>query len=193
MDTYETIVGDDKRCIHHHREPMLKLSIGKPCTDSVMLDESQTKKMGNQPTKNRQTRKNELKKLVEITHFDMDEIMKLYEQFLSISSSREDDGVIDKNEFKEALGLKDSLFVDRMFSLFDGDNDGSIGKYTSATSTERNKPILCLIFDNRCCCGRPITTMRRTKIRTFDDIVWMMKRCERIHLWIVCILRKGNH
>ncbi|EFC38422.1 predicted protein [Naegleria gruberi] len=82
--------------------------------------------MGNQPGKNKQYRKNELKKLVEITHFDMDEIMKLYEQFISISSSREDDGVIDKNEFKEALGLKDSLFVDRMFSLFDGDNDGTI-------------------------------------------------------------------
>ncbi len=60
------------------------------------------------------------------TLVEMDEIQKLYDQFRGISSSRDDDGVIDKMEFQTALGLKDSLFVDRMFSLFDGDTDGNI-------------------------------------------------------------------
>eukprot|EP00689_Sawyeria_marylandensis_P001979 EC822816.1.p1 GENE.EC822816.1~~EC822816.1.p1 ORF type:complete len:200 (+),score=79.99 EC822816.1:26-601(+) len=80
--------------------------------------------MGNQP--NAKLKKSELEKLVENTHFDADEIQALYEKFKSISASREDDGVIDKKEFQQALGLKDSLFVDRMFSLFDGNKDGTI-------------------------------------------------------------------
>jgi len=70
--------------------------------------------------------KTDLKKLIDETHFSSDEISKLYEQFKSISSSQEDDGVIDKSEFQQALGLKDSLFVDRMFSLFDDNKDGNI-------------------------------------------------------------------
>ncbi|KAL0480677.1 serine/threonine-protein phosphatase 2B regulatory subunit [Acrasis kona] len=82
--------------------------------------------MGNQHGGQKALKKQELKKLVETTHFDIEEIRKLFEQFKGISSSREDDGVIDKQEFQNALGLKDSLFVDRMFSLFDEDNDGTI-------------------------------------------------------------------
>ena len=82
--------------------------------------------MGNQNSGNNKLKKQELRKLVEVTHFDIEEIQKLYEQFRSISSSRQDDGVIDKTEFQQALGLKDSLFVDRMFSLFDADTDGNI-------------------------------------------------------------------
>ncbi|KAL9642334.1 hypothetical protein ABK040_007332 [Willaertia magna] len=81
--------------------------------------------MGNQNAKNI-LKRDQLKNFAKETHFDLEEIQKLYEQFRNISSSREDDGVIDKTEFKEALGLKDSLFVDRMFSLFDEDGDGSI-------------------------------------------------------------------
>jgi len=82
--------------------------------------------MGNTHSGSNKLKKQELRKLVEVTHFDIEEIQKLYEQFRSISSSRQDDGVIDKAEFQQALGLKDSLFVDRMFSLFDADTDGTI-------------------------------------------------------------------
>lgn len=82
--------------------------------------------MGNQSSSNKKLKKQELNRLIKETHFDMDEVIKLYEQFRSISSSREDDGVIDKTEFKNSLGLKDSLFVDRMFALFDEDGDGTI-------------------------------------------------------------------
>jgi len=60
------------------------------------------------------------------TAVTLDEIKRLYNQFKSIASSRDDDGVIDREEFQQALGLKDSLFVKRMFSLFDSDDNGQI-------------------------------------------------------------------
>ena len=51
---------------------------------------------------------------------------KLYELFKVISSSGDDDGLIDKSEFQQALGLKRNLFVDRMFELFDANGDKNI-------------------------------------------------------------------
>ncbi len=36
------------------------------------------------------------------------------------------DQQIDQAEFKQALGLKDEYFADRLFSIFDTDNSGSI-------------------------------------------------------------------
>jgi len=72
---------------------------------------------------------NELKQLIETTHFKQDEIVKLYEHFKTLSkeSSKDaDDGYVDKNEFHTILGLKESLFVDRMFILFDADKDNRI-------------------------------------------------------------------
>jgi hypothetical protein len=49
----------------------------------------------------------------------------LYEHFTSISGSISKDGLIDKAEFKKALGMKESLFVDRVFTLFDKDTSGA--------------------------------------------------------------------
>lgn len=71
-------------------------------------------------------KKVEIEKLADETHFDADEIQTLYEHFRSISSSKDDDAVIDIEEFKAALGLKTSLFVERCFALFDHDRDKSI-------------------------------------------------------------------
>mmetsp|Transcript_10790 Transcript_10790/g.15802 ORF Transcript_10790/g.15802 Transcript_10790/m.15802 type:complete len:187 (+) Transcript_10790:161-721(+) len=79
--------------------------------------------MGNKQTR---VRRAELKKLNDQTHFTLAEINELFEQFKNISSSIEDDGLIDVDEFRDALGLKDSLMVRRMFKLFDGDNNGTI-------------------------------------------------------------------
>ena len=55
-----------------------------------------------------------------------EEITKLYGNYHKIGKSETDDGVIDKSEFKEALGLKSSEFVNRMFNMFDEDGNGEI-------------------------------------------------------------------
>jgi len=71
-------------------------------------------------------RTEELIKLCQSSHFDRTQVESLYELFKVISSSGDDDGLIDKAEFQRALGLKKNLFVDRMFELFDSNNDQSI-------------------------------------------------------------------
>jgi len=71
-------------------------------------------------------KRKELEELHKRTHFTIEQIQDLYRHFKSISSSVSDDGVIDKKEFQQALGLQDSLFVDRMFKLFDCNDDGGI-------------------------------------------------------------------
>uniref|UniRef100_A0A7S2V997 EF-hand domain-containing protein n=1 Tax=Fibrocapsa japonica TaxID=94617 RepID=A0A7S2V997_9STRA len=62
------------------------------------------------------------------THFTPDEAKVLWIFFKDISSRNTDDGVIDKREFQEALGLKSdqSMFLDRMFNVFDKNEDGWI-------------------------------------------------------------------
>ena len=42
------------------------------------------------------------------------------------SRRRDDDGLIDKGEFELALGLKSSLFVNRVFTIFDQNLDNNI-------------------------------------------------------------------
>eukprot|EP00735_Rhodelphis_limneticus_P004448 TRINITY_DN16032_c0_g1::TRINITY_DN16032_c0_g1_i1::g.13759::m.13759 TRINITY_DN16032_c0_g1::TRINITY_DN16032_c0_g1_i1::g.13759 ORF type:complete len:190 (+),score=29.34,sp/Q3HRP5/CNBL2_ORYSJ/45.79/5e-48,EF-hand_1/PF00036.27/2.3e+03,EF-hand_1/PF00036.27/1.7,EF-hand_1/PF00036.27/1.3e-05,EF-hand_1/PF00036.27/7.9e-07,EF-hand_1/PF00036.27/1.3e-07,EF-hand_7/PF13499.1/9.3e-06,EF-hand_7/PF13499.1/4.1e-15,EF-hand_8/PF13833.1/55,EF-hand_8/PF13833.1/2.8e-09,EF-hand_8/PF13833.1/0.0023,EF-hand_8/PF13833.1/1.6e- len=71
-------------------------------------------------------KRRELGDFVKKTHFTIDEVRDLYKHFKTISSGLTDDGLIDKAEFKKALGLKDSLFVDRMFALFDENGDSVI-------------------------------------------------------------------
>eukprot|EP00002_Diphylleia_rotans_P007663 TRINITY_DN17310_c0_g1_i1.p1 TRINITY_DN17310_c0_g1~~TRINITY_DN17310_c0_g1_i1.p1 ORF type:complete len:199 (+),score=60.60 TRINITY_DN17310_c0_g1_i1:67-663(+) len=68
----------------------------------------------------------DLRDLAQTTHFSQDEILKLYDQFKKISGSIEADNVIDKREFLQALGFKDSEVADRLFRVFDKNGDGSI-------------------------------------------------------------------
>ncbi len=56
----------------------------------------------------------------------MAKIQELHEHFISISGSVTKDGLIDRAEFTKALGMKDSLFVDRVFNLFDKNGDGTL-------------------------------------------------------------------
>eukprot|EP00736_Rhodelphis_marinus_P010772 Rmarinus@m.7424 len=71
-------------------------------------------------------KRKELKTLSDTTNFTLDEIKALYKHFQDISSAEVDDGVIDKAEFQKSLGLRDGLFVDRMFGLFDANGDQEI-------------------------------------------------------------------
>lgn len=89
-------------------------------------------------------RTDDLIKLCQDSHFDKTQVEKLYELFKVISSSGDDDGLIDKSEFQKALGLKRNLFVDRMFELFDinGDQNINFQEFVAglSTFTTRAKP-----------------------------------------------------
>ena len=65
----------------------------------------------------------------------MAKIQELHEHFTAISGSVTKDGLIDRAEFTRALGMKDSLFVDRVFNLFDKNGDGA--RLRSAPSRQR--------------------------------------------------------
>jgi len=82
--------------------------------------------MGNKASGASSLKKREIKEFMQITHFDYTEIDALYNHFKSIAASKNDDGVIDRKEFQAALGLSESLFLDRMFQLFDDKNNGKI-------------------------------------------------------------------
>jgi len=71
-------------------------------------------------------KRKQIKELMVQTHFGAEEIEALYRHFLSLASTNADDGQIDRKEFEQAIGLNESLFVDRLFSLFDENSDGFI-------------------------------------------------------------------
>lgn len=66
------------------------------------------------------------KQYVAATNFNEQEVHALAAHFETISSTNLEDSVIDRNEFKQALGFKDSLFLNRLFMIFDSDGDGQI-------------------------------------------------------------------
>ena len=67
-----------------------------------------------------------VKTLAKETNFNEPEINAIAIHFEGISSKKGGEHVIDRNQFKSALGFKDSLFLNRMFMLFDTDGDGQI-------------------------------------------------------------------
>ncbi|RLN58578.1 hypothetical protein BBJ28_00019267, partial [Nothophytophthora sp. Chile5] len=62
------------------------------------------------------------------SNFTVDEVVALHVHYDLISSAVRDDRLIDRSEFQTALGftVKESLYVDRIFQLFDSDNDNFI-------------------------------------------------------------------
>lgn len=65
---------------------------------------------------------------VSSSHFTADEVVALNVHYDLISSAKRDDGLIDRSEFQTALGftVKESLYVDRIFQLFDANGDSFI-------------------------------------------------------------------
>ncbi|KAH0795066.1 EF hand family protein [Histomonas meleagridis] len=64
--------------------------------------------------------------LVASTHFSEEEINILFEKYGYLSKLGHDDGTIDMEEFKEALGLRSVGFAQRIFAAFDRDNSATI-------------------------------------------------------------------
>ena len=79
------------------------------------------------------------KQLVKETNFSDAEVHALAIHFEGISSKVGGEHVIDRNQFKSALGFKDSLFLNRMFMLFDTDGDSQINfeEFVSGISCAR--------------------------------------------------------
>ncbi|KAJ6233863.1 calcineurin b [Anaeramoeba flamelloides] len=65
---------------------------------------------------------NEIEQLVKVTGFNEEQIPKLYTFYKKIAGSRIKDGIIDNVEFEQALGLKGSIFAERLFN----DNNGEL-------------------------------------------------------------------
>lgn len=59
------------------------------------------------------------KALVAATNFNETEIGALNVYFQEIGDKKKNEVVIDRDQFKSALGLKESLFINRMFLMFD--------------------------------------------------------------------------
>eukprot|EP01125_Pyxidicula_operculata_P016501 TRINITY_DN5686_c0_g1_i2.p1 TRINITY_DN5686_c0_g1~~TRINITY_DN5686_c0_g1_i2.p1 ORF type:complete len:197 (-),score=40.48 TRINITY_DN5686_c0_g1_i2:107-697(-) len=82
--------------------------------------------MGNNPSGTRSTNnKVDLDDLVQITHFDENELQKLHKQFLKETPT----GVINKREFSDvmkAMLVSDGVLQDLVFNAFDKDKDGVI-------------------------------------------------------------------
>ena len=72
-----------------------------------------------------QVTKEEIREFQKKTNLDEVELKNLWTNFTRISSSKKVDGVIDREEWMEALGLsKDDPLANRLFYLFDENGDG---------------------------------------------------------------------
>ena len=86
-------------------------------------------------------RRDEIAAFVQSTHFTAHEIKALWFHFKEISSTEEDDGIIDKTEFQTAMLFRDTVLLDRMFHIFDTNSDNKINfaEFISCLSALSNK------------------------------------------------------
>jgi len=70
--------------------------------------------------------KKDITHLRQVSHFNEDELRALHARFLEISSAVEADGVIDQEELRQALRISNRVLCNRIFRLFDANNDGQI-------------------------------------------------------------------
>eukprot|EP01059_Diplonema_ambulator_P027551 TRINITY_DN4587_c0_g1_i1.p2 TRINITY_DN4587_c0_g1~~TRINITY_DN4587_c0_g1_i1.p2 ORF type:complete len:181 (+),score=80.09 TRINITY_DN4587_c0_g1_i1:89-631(+) len=80
--------------------------------------------------------------LTEQTAFSADEIRNMQDNFKKLAAARKDDGLIDREEFKDMLSSQgSSTFVDGLFRMFDADNDGFVDfkEFVISLSIYQNK------------------------------------------------------
>lgn len=66
-------------------------------------------------------------KLTEVTTFSSEELDNMFVNFKKLSSSKRDDNLIDREEFRQMmLTSGDSVFVEGLFRMFDRDSSGGI-------------------------------------------------------------------
>ena len=54
------------------------------------------------------------------------EIKALYFHFGNLASASKGELLINRHDFQQALGMKSSTFVDRLFAVFDENGDGGV-------------------------------------------------------------------
>ena len=86
-------------------------------------------------------RRDEIASFVQSTHFTASEVKALWFHFKEISSTAEDDDIIDRTEFQTAMLFRDSVLLDRMFRIFDANDDNKINfaEFISCLSALSNK------------------------------------------------------
>ncbi|GAB9472178.1 hypothetical protein Gpo141_00009363 [Globisporangium polare] len=85
----------------------------------------------------------QVQQFAQSTHFTSEEVVALSVHYDLISSAARDDGLIDRSDFQTALGftVKESLYVDRIFQLFDANGDSciSFGEFLQSVSILSSK------------------------------------------------------
>lgn len=108
------------------------------------------------------------------SYFSVDEIIALHLHYDLISSAARDDGLIDRSDFQTALGFvaKESLYVDRIFQLFDTNNDSfiSFAEFVQSVSILSSKgksdeKLRCTLRPHLCCvyCGVVFGSLTRVQ------------------------------
>ena len=78
-----------------------------------------------------------------VSTFTSEEINDLYLFFNQLSKAQKDDGVIDYEEFRQAVNLKDGIYARNLFSIFDTNDDKVINfrEFILAFATFLNETI----------------------------------------------------
>ncbi|CDW85472.1 calcineurin b-like protein [Stylonychia lemnae] len=99
--------------------------------------------MGVSNTKIKCLKSNELLEFSKVSTFTQEEINDLYLYFNQLSKSQKDDGVIDYDEFCQAIGLKHGIYSQNLFKLFDTNDDKVINfrEFIIAFATFLNETI----------------------------------------------------
>jgi Ca2+-binding EF-hand superfamily protein len=96
--------------------------------------------MGNGHVKRSRIKKPEMQDFHNMTLFNNDTIISLHNRYDYFSSSKDDDGIIDYDEFCLMINRRDNIFNRKIFQTFDTNRDKSINfrefiKFLSVYST----------------------------------------------------------